>query len=89
MISKSDTMAIVSCAAKFDVSKVLLFGSSAKENTEAADIDLAVAGIRPERFFEFYAELIKDLSRPVDLVDLSHRSLFTEMVEQEGVRLYG
>ena len=67
---------------------VLLFGSSLEAGTVAHDLDLGVKGIDPKLFFKFYAELVKHLSRPVDLVDLSHKSLFNDMVEETGLRLY-
>jgi hypothetical protein len=31
---------------------------------------------------------VKHLSRPVDLVDLSHKSLFNDLVEETGLRIY-
>jgi len=40
-------------------------------------------------FFKFYGELYKLLSKPVDLIDLSTRSLFNDLVEENGVRIYG
>ncbi len=59
------------------------------EADKANDLDIAVKGIRPELFFKFYAELFKRLSKPVDLVDLSRKSLFNDLVEQTGVVIYG
>jgi len=53
------------------------------------DIDLAVRGIKPEVFFKFYGELLRNLSKPVDLVDLSNKSLFNQIIEEQGVRIYG
>jgi hypothetical protein len=53
------------------------------------DIDLAVEGIRPNVFFKFYGELLRSLSKPVDLVDLSRKSLFNRIIEEKGVKIYG
>lgn len=89
MISDTEKKVIVQCARKYNVSCVLLFGSSIEKDTEANDIDLGVKGIEPRMFFKFYAELIKYLSKPVDLVDLSYKSLFTELIEENGVKIYG
>ena len=40
-------------------------------------------------FFKFYAELFKRLPKPVDLVDLSKKNLFNELVEKKGIKIYG
>ncbi len=80
---------LLPCARKYQVSSVILFGSSARQDTEGRDIDLGVKGLEPRLFFKFYAELFKHLSKPVDLVDLSKKSLFNSLVEETGVRVYG
>jgi predicted nucleotidyltransferase len=89
MITESDKNIILQCAKKFNVSAVILFGSSLKEDEGANDIDLGVKGIDPRQFFKFYGELFKRLSKPVDLVDLSRKTLFNELVEETGERIYG
>ena len=66
----------------------LLFGSSLEPGTGAGDVDLGVKGMDPRLFFKFYAELVKHLSKPVDLVDLSRKSLFNDMVEETGLVIY-
>ena len=76
-------------ARRYDVRGVLLFGSSADPNREANDIDLAVEGIVPERFFSFYGDLLFALSKPVDLIELSKDTKFNRLVYREGIRLYG
>jgi uncharacterized protein len=89
MIAVSDRETIVELARRFDVSCVILFGSSLEDDREANDIDLGVKGIEPRLFFKFYAQLFKRLSKPVDLIDLSRKSLFNDLVEETGVRIYG
>lgn len=89
MITEKEKEVIIQYARKYNVASVYLFGSSAGEGTEANDIDLAVKGILPRLFFKFYGELLRSLSKPVDLVDLSQRSLFNQMVEERGVKIYG
>ena len=71
------------------MSSLYLFGSATDETCESNDIDVAVKGIVPRLFFKFYAELLRSLSKPVDLVDLSEKSLFNQMVEERGVKIYG
>lgn len=54
----------------------------------ASDMDLRVKGIDPRPFFKFYGELVKHLSKTVDLVDLSHKPLFDNIVEETGLRIH-
>jgi len=89
MISESDKEIISQCAKKYKVSSIYLFGSSLDRDSEPNDIDLAVEGIRPNVFFKFYGELLRSLSKPVDLVDLSRKSLFNRIIEERGVKIYG
>jgi predicted nucleotidyltransferase len=89
MISKRDKEIITRCAKKYSISSIYLFGSSVDRNSEYNDIDLAVKGIKPEVFFKFYGELLRSLSKPVDLVDLSRKSLFNRIIEEKGVKIYG
>ncbi len=89
MITEKDRDIILQCAKKYNVSSVFLFGSSVKKDKEANDIDIGIKGLEPRLFFKFYAELFKQLSKPVDLVDISKKSLFNELVEETGIKIYG
>ena len=89
MITEKDKQIIIQCARKYNVTSVILFGSSIRNDREFNDIDIAVKGIESRLFFRFYAELFKNLSKPVDLVDLSNKSLFNDLIEEDGVRIYG
>ncbi|HHT9126768.1 MAG TPA: nucleotidyltransferase family protein [Candidatus Brocadiia bacterium] len=89
MITKKEKVIILQCAKKYNVSSIILFGSSIREDKEATDIDIGVKGIEAKLFFKFYAELFKHLSKPVDLIDLSKKSLFNDLVEETGVKIYG
>lgn len=87
MINEKDRETILAVARKYRVSKVVLFGSSLSEGAEARDIDIAIEGIADADYFAFYGELLCALSKPVDVIDLSRKSKFVDMVEREGVRL--
>ncbi len=89
MITDRDKSIILEYAKKYNISSVILFGSSIKEEKEAHDIDIGIKGIKPQLFFEFYAELFKHLSKPVDLIDISKKSLFNQLVEETGLKIYG
>jgi len=88
MLTSDEKKIILECAKKYKVSSVFLFGSSI-EKKEYNDIDIGIKGIDPKLFFKFYAELIKNLSKNVDLIDISKKSKFTELVEKEGEKIYG
>jgi predicted nucleotidyltransferase len=88
MITDGDRRTIEETAAKYGVKRVVLFGSSLSPDEESFDIAIGVDGLDDEVFFAFYGELLFLLSKPVDVVDISRKSRFTEMVEQEGLLLY-
>ena len=86
MIPENDMSIILACAKKYKLTKVILFGSS-KERPDARDI--GVRGIAPELFFDFCWELYRDLSKPLDVIDLSIDCLFNRLIEKDGIVLYG
>jgi len=89
MICQEDISSIKAISAKYNIAKVLLFGSSLSDDIESGDIDLAVSGIDDSKFYQYYGELMLALSKPVDLVSLSDDSKFTRMIRSEGRVLYG
>lgn len=88
MLTPKDQDLIIQYAKKYKVSTIILFGSSLRDDPEAEDIDLGVKGVEPGMFFQFYGELYMNLSKPVDLVDLSHKSLFNDYIERTGLKIY-
>ena len=88
MISDTDKHIIIETAKKFHAVKVLLFGSAASDSENSHDIDIAVDGIPEDQFYTFYGELICSLSKPVDVVTLSQKTKFTQLIEDEGITLY-
>ena len=68
---------------------MLLFGSSIDPTRPARDIDLAVEGLAPEKFFHFYGDLLFGVSMPVDLIDLTEDTKFNRLVRDGGLLLYG
>jgi predicted nucleotidyltransferase len=64
---------------------VYLFGSVAREQEEhARDIDLAVSGLPPEKFFRAMGRARCILRRPLDLVDLDELNPFTTYLKESG-----
>lgn len=56
----------------FGARRVYLFGSLLQEGRfhERSDVDLAVEGIAPERFFKTWAAVGADVRVPIELVDI-------------------
>lgn len=88
MIDEKDKKTIETIARKYRVSRLLLFGSPLQDTPENRDIDIAVEGINDKDFYAFYGELIYSLTKPIDVVDLSKKSKFIELVLKEGVPIY-
>ena len=87
MIDEKDKKIILDMSDKYNLSKVVLFGSSLSSKGIARDIDIAIDGIADNYFFAFYGELICALSKPVDVVDLSKKSKLNDMILKNGLRL--
>lgn len=88
MVSEVNKSIIIEYAKKYDVKAVYLFGSSLEKGDMAYDIDLAVEGIEPRLFFEFYGKLFMSLPKKVDLVDLSEDTRFNQRVRTVGIKIY-
>ncbi len=87
MLDSKTREIITECARKYDVKKVILFGSGLYESSPG-DIDLGVDGLAPEVFFKFYAEIYRKCTLPVDLIDLSINTMFNKLIMEEGKVIY-
>ena len=73
---------ILRCAKKYNISAVYAMSSP-------VFLVLGIDGFDPRVFFRFYGELIRSLTVPVEVLDLSVTSLYTKLVEKEGAKIYG
>ncbi len=89
MITDSEKSIISGIASKYNVKKILLFGSSLESDNNYNDIDLAVEGVPPRKFFRFCADLMFGLTKPIDVIDLSIDNSFNRLVKKDGVPIYG
>ncbi|MBI5788421.1 MAG: hypothetical protein HZA78_06170 [Candidatus Schekmanbacteria bacterium] len=89
MITESDKRTICEISKKYRAKRVLLFGSSLRNEQESRDIDIGVEGVAPKDFYSYYGDLIFSLSKPVDVVDISGTSKFVRLILKEGILLYG
>ena len=85
MITEKEKTTIKDIARKYNASRILLFGSALDDTLDNKDIDIAVDGVRDEDFYSFYGELIFALEKPVDLIDLSLKSKFVDLILKEEI----
>jgi predicted nucleotidyltransferase len=65
--------------------EVYVFGSVASgKMREDSDIDIAVSGLPPEKFFQAMGDAADALQRPLDLVDIDEVNPFTRYLREEG-----
>ena len=65
--------------------EIYVFGSVATgESSSDSDIDLAVRGCPPGRFFHTLGRLMWELDHPVDIVDLNESSIFVRYLLGSG-----
>ena len=65
--------------------EVYLFGSaSSGKLREGSDVDFAVSGLPPEVFFRAMGQAARQLTRPLDIVDLDEHTPFTEYLRKKG-----
>ncbi len=88
MITDTDKKIIEQLVRKYHAKRVVLFGSSLFPAQEYRDIDIAVEGIEGKDFYIFYGELLCALSKPVDIIDLTQKTRFIELILREGIPLY-
>ena len=88
MITDTDKHIIEKLARKYHAKRLVLCGSSLSPTQEYRNNDIAVAGVEETDFYAFYGELLCTLSKPVDIIDLSRKTRFVEMILREGVPLY-
>ncbi len=81
---------IINISKDFDVEKVLLFGSCLEEIELAQDIDIAVVGVKPEKFFEMYGKILGVVDSEIDLIPLEDaREHFAKRILERGRLIYG
>ena len=86
---EDELMVLIQKAAKLlksmGATDVFLFGSAAKgEYRKGSDIDLAVSGLPPEKYYYAVGEMMTVLRHPVDLIDLDVKNEFTEYLSTHG-----
>ena len=90
MIPKHEIDKAVEIARKYGVGELYMIGSAVhKQPDEARDYDFAVRDVPVGSFFRFYGELMRSLSKSVDLIDLSGKQTkFKDIVLKEAELIY-
>ena len=90
MIPKDELDKAVEIARKYEVGELYLIGSALyKEPEEVRDYDFAVRDIPAGYFFRFYGELLRVMSKNVDLIDLSGKmTKLKDIIVKEGKLIY-
>jgi len=90
MIPKDELDKATRIAKKYGIGKMYLIGSCLyKDPGEVQDYDFAVRDIPPGNFFLFYGELLRNLSKNVDLIDLAGMATkFKNILMREGKLIY-
>ncbi|MGA1864419.1 MAG: nucleotidyltransferase family protein [bacterium] len=68
---EKDIKKIIDISKNYNVEKIILFGSCVTDVKSAHDIDLAVSGINPKKFFDYYGHISMEAEHEIDLLDLS------------------
>lgn len=73
---------------EYDISKLILFGSSLDDMENANDLDLACESSLGWKFFEFAAKLDKEINVTVDIIPLDKDSRFANYIRRVGKVIY-
>lgn len=83
---RSDLEIAVSVLTGLGARQVFVFGSVVRREPSSVprDIDIAVSGLPPEKFFHAYGQLMMRLQHDVDLVDLDDDAEFVRVLKETG-----
>jgi len=88
-VFESELNKIISLSKEYGAQNVWLFGSCLEDIESARDIDIAVAGIKPEKFFELYGKISGAIEAELDLFPLEDvREHFAKRILETGRLLY-
>jgi predicted nucleotidyltransferase len=82
---RKDIQKAVEILKKAGIKEIYLFGSFAKkEYNENSDIDIAVVGLNPKKYYRIYGELMMNLDHDIDLIKLDDKnSRFSKFIKEE------
>lgn len=85
-----DISEIIRISREYDAEEVFLFGSCLEEIESANDIDVAVRGVKLEKFFEMYGKILGAAESEIDLIPIeSIREHLANRILTDGKLIYG
>jgi len=82
---KTDIERAIQILKKSGCKEIFIFGSIVKNNeSEKSDIDIAVRGIDPEKYFYLWGKLATELVHSVDLINLERDDRFCRLLIESG-----
>jgi len=89
-IFEKDINEVIRISKEYGAEEVFLFGSCLEEIESANDIDIAVKGVNPEKFFEMYGKILWAVKNQIDLIPIEHvREHFANNILERGRLIYG
>lgn len=87
-ITQKNIDSVIELAKKYQVKRLLLFGSALNNPQNANDLDIGVEGIDEAEFLAFGAELEDILLKSVDLIPIDLDNLFVSHIKKHGKYIY-
>jgi predicted nucleotidyltransferase len=88
-IFKKDINRIINITKRSGADKAILFGSCLENIDSAHDIDIAVEGVNPLKFFDMYGEILSSVNENVDIIPMEDaRHHLYESINKYGKVLY-
>jgi len=88
LVTKKKLARAIEICKENGVTKILLFGSAAKNLHEARDIDLGVEGISGWEALALAGKIENEIGVDVDIVDITKESDFINHIKQYGKVIY-
>ncbi len=88
-VFNSEIKKIVEIGKEYGANKIILFGSCLEDIKYANDIDIAIAGVKPEKFFELYGKILSEVFTEMDLIPMEYaREHLSKRILEQGKLLY-
>ena len=78
----------IALAKAYGATRLIIFGSAARQPEQARDLDLACDGVTGWKLYELGARLEEALHIPLDLISLTPPTPFTRLIERRGKILF-
>ncbi len=86
---EKDINEVIRISKEYGAEEVFLFGSCLEEIESANDIDIAVKGVDPEKFFEMYGKILGAAENQIDLIPIEYvREHFAINILERGRLIY-